>query len=275
MWSFGWKLLVSKLIDTTWNELYQVVVGKFYNPATLGQYTRGKQFAQILSANITSVVQRVSYPTLSEIQDDKTRLLNGLRRIIKITMFVTTSCMFVLAGVAHPFVYCLIGQQWDQAASFLPLICISMSLYPLHAINLNMLQVQGRSDLFLKLEIIKKIIAVIPILLGIFIGIYWMLAGTIVTGIIAFFLNSSYSGKMIGYSSFDQLKDVLPFYGLGLALAFSVYFLRFIPISNYLILLIQAIVATVVFFILCHLFRIKEYEEIKLIIQQYLPKIKR
>ena len=112
MWSFGWKLLVSKLIDTTWKELYQVVVGKFYSPATLGQYTRGKQFAQILSANITSVVQRVSFPTLSEIQDDKTRLVNAYRKIIRTTMFVTTSLMFALAGVAHPFIYCLVGPQW-------------------------------------------------------------------------------------------------------------------------------------------------------------------
>ena len=102
-----------------------------------------------------------------------------------------------------------------------------------------------------------------------------MLAGTVLTGIIAFFLNSNYSGKMIGYPSFDQLKDVLPFYGMGIALALSVYFFRFIPISNYLIVLIQAIVSAVVFFSLCRLFRIREYDEIKQIVLQYLTKIKR
>ena len=275
MWSFGWKLLVSKLIDTTWKELYQVVVGKFYSPATLGQYTRGKQFAQILSANITSVVQRVSFPTLSEIQDDKTRLVNAYRKIIRTTMFITTSLMFALAGVAHPFIYCLVGPQWDQAATFLPLICISMSLYPLHAINLNMLQVQGRSDLFLKLEIIKKAIAVGPILLGVFLNIYWMLIGSIISGIISFFLNSYYSGKMIGYSSIDQLKDILPFYGIGLLVAVSVYFFRFLPLSNYVILTIQIVIGTIVFLGICLAFKVNEYQDVKQILHQYMSKIKR
>lgn len=275
MWSFGWKLLVSKLIDTTWKELYQVVVGKFYSPATLGQYTRGKQFAQILSANITSVVQRVSFPTLSEIQDDKTRLVNAYRKIIRTTMFVTTSLMFALAGVSHPFIYCLVGPQWDQAASFLPLICISMSLYPLHAINLNMLQVQGRSDLFLKLEIIKKAIAIGPIMLGIFLNIYWMLLGSIISGIISFFLNSYYSGKMIGYSSMDQLKDILPFYGIGLLVAVSVYFFRFLPLSNFIILAIQITTGSFVFLGLCTAFKIDEYQDVKTILHQYMSKNKR
>lgn len=275
MWSFGWKLLVSKLIDTTWKELYQVVVGKFYSPATLGQYTRGKQFAQIFSANITSVVQKVSFPTLSEIQDDKTRLVNAYRKIIRTTMFVTTSLMFALAGVARPFIYCLVGPQWDQAASFLPLICISMSLYPLHAINLNMLQVQGRSDLFLKLEIIKKAIDVGPILLGIFINIYWMLMGSIISGIISFFLNSYYSGRMVGYSSVDQLKDILPFYGIGLLVAVSVFFFRFLPLSNYIILTIQIVTGTIVFLGICLVFKINEYQDVKQILHQYMSKIKR
>lgn len=275
MWSFGWKLLVSKLIDTTWKELYQVVVGKFYSPATLGQYTRGKQFAQILSANITSVVQRVSFPTLSEIQDDKTRLVNAYRKIIRTTMFVTTSLMFALAGVSHPFIYCLVGPQWDQSASFLPLICISMSLYPLHAINLNMLQVQGRSDLFLKLEIIKKAIAIGPIMLGIFLNIYWMLLGSIISGIISFFLNSYYSGKMIGYSSMDQLKDILPFYGIGLLVAVSVYFFRFLPLSNFIILAIQITTGSFVFLGLCTAFKIDEYQDVKTILHQYMSKNKR
>ena len=275
MWSFGWKLLVSKLIDTTWNELYQVVVGKFYSPATLGQYTRGKQFAQILSANITSVVQRVSFPTLSEIQDERTRLVNAYRKIIRTTMFVTTPLMFALAGVAHPFIYCLIGPQWDLAASFLPLICISMSLYPLHAINLNMLQVQGRSDLFLKLEIVKKAIAVGPILLGIFLNIYWMLIGTIISGIFSFFLNSYYSGRMIGYSSMDQIKDILPFYGLGFSLAVSVYFFRYLPLSNYIILSIQLIIGIIVFIGICLAFKINEYQDVKQILHQYVSKVKR
>ena len=181
MWGFGWKLLLSGLLNNIWNEIYQVVVGKFYSPATLGQYSRSRQYASIFSSNLTGIVQRVSFPVLSEIQDEKQRLISGYRRIIKTTMFITAGMMIPLGAIAEPLIFCLIGPKWHQAATFLPLICVSMSLYPLHAINLNMLQVQGRTDIHLYIEIIKKIIAIGPICLGIFVDIYWMLIGTIAT----------------------------------------------------------------------------------------------
>ena len=156
LFGFGWKIMVSGLLDTLWKELYQVVVGKFYSPATLGQYTRAKGFSKLLSDNLTRVVQRVTYPVLSDIQDDKKRMVKAYRRIIKTTMFITAVSMLALGAVSEPLLYCLIGPKWHEAATYLPLICIAGSMYPLHAINLNMLQVQGRSDLFLILEIIKK-----------------------------------------------------------------------------------------------------------------------
>lgn len=269
MWSFGWKLLVSKLIDTTWNELYQVVVGKFYSPATLGQYTRGKQFASLFSQNLTAVVQRVSYPALSEIQNDRVRLVQAYRRVIKITMFVTDVLMLFLAAISEPLLFCLIGPQWHQASVFLPLICITMSLYPLHAINLNMLQVQGRSDLFLKLEIIKKVLAVVPLLLGIFVSIFWMLAGSIVTGVISFFFNSYYSGKLLNYSSWMQLRDISNSYFIAALVALSVYFFKFLPLSYFVILPLQLVFGALVFFIICRITRCEEYEEVLSISKGY------
>lgn len=270
MWGFGWKLLVSGLLNNIWNQLYQVVVGKFYSPATLGQYTRSKQFASLFSENLTSVVQRVSYPALSEIQDDKERMVSAYRKVIKITMFVTVVCMFFLGAVAEPFLFCLIGPQWHEAASYLPLICITMSLYPLHAINLNMLQVQGRSDIFLYLEIIKKILAIGPICVGIFASIRWMLWASIALGIISFFLNSWYSGKSLGYSSWKQLKDVAPSYGLASLVALSVYFLKYLPLSNWVILPMQIIVGGVVFLVVCKVKGFEEYDEVKQMMLQYI-----
>lgn len=182
--------------------------------------------------------------------------------------------MISKGAVADPMIYCLIGPQWHEAATFLPLICISMSLYPLHAINLNMLKVQGRSDLFLSLEIVKKIIAVGPICLGIFVDIYWMVAGTMVTGFISFFLNSHYSGKMLGYSSWMQLKDIAPSYGLALMIALSVYFLKYLPFSYWIVLPIQIVVGIVVFFVVCKLTKMQEYEEVKMMIMPFINKIK-
>ena len=272
MWGFGWKLMASGLLNNIWNQLYQVVVGKFYSPATLGQYSRSKEYASIFSSNLTSIIQRVSYPVLSEIQDDKSRMVEGYRRIIKITMFVTIVIMFSMGAVAEPLLYCLIGPQWHEAATYLPLICISMSLYPLHAINLNMLQVQGRSDIFLYLEFVKKLIAIGPICLGIFINIYWMLVGSILVGIISFFLNSYYTGKSLHYTSWNQLCDVAPSYGVAFVIALSVFFLKYLPMSYWLILPIQIIVGIVVGFLLCENLQLGEYREIKSIALKYFKK---
>lgn len=267
MWGFGWKMLLSGLLNNIWNQLYQVVVGKFYSTATLGQYSRSKEYANIFSSNLTSIVQRVSYPVLSQIQDDKDRLVSGYRRIIKVTMFVTAISMISLGAVSEPLIYCLIGPQWREAATYLPLICISMSLYPLHSINLNMLQVQNRTDIFLYLEIVKKVISVGPLLLGIFVNIYWMLIASIAAGIIAFFLNSYYTGKKLGYSSWMQLKDVAPCYGVAFAIGIAVYFFKYLPLNNWVILPLQVVVGTMVFFIICEKSNMPEYNEVKSIVK--------
>lgn len=273
MWGFGWKLLLSGLLERLWGQMYKVVVSKFYTPATLGQYTRSYEFANLFSSNFTSIIQRVSYPVLSQVQTEQERMMSGYRRIIKMTMFVTAIMMISMGAVAEPLIYCLIGPQWHQAATFLPLICVSMSLYPLHAINLNMLQVQGRSDVFLKLEIVKKIIAIAPLCLGIFVGIYWMLVGSVFMGIISFFLNSHYTGKKLGYSSWQQLKDVAPSYGIASIIAVSVYFFKFIPMSYWVILSIQIAVGTIVFFLICRFSKVQEYQDFKEIVGSCLKKV--
>lgn len=275
MWGFGWKMMLSGFLDRVWAQLYQTVVGKCYSPETLGQYTRSKQYAQIFSQNFTSIIQRVTYPVLAETQDDKPRMVAAYRKIIKISMFVTAICMISLGAISEPLIYSLIGEQWQEAANFLPLICVSMSLYPLHAINLNMLQVQGRSDIFLILEIVKKIIAIGPICLGIFIDIYWMLAGSIVAGIISFFLNSYYTGKSLGYTSWQQLKDVVPSYFVAFIIATSVYFFKFLPLNCYVVLAIQLAVGTAVFFAVCEGWKREEYLEIKRIKNKYYEKFRR
>ena len=266
MWGFGWKLTLSGLLNNIWNQLYQVVVGKCYSPDTLGQYSRSKEYASIFSSNFSLIIQRVTYPVLSEMQDDTERMVEAYRKVIKVTMFVTSVTMIFLGAVSEPLIYCLIGPQWHEAATYLPFICITMSLYPLHAINLNMLQVQGRSDIFLYLEIIKKFVGVVPLYLGIFISIYWMLIGSVVTGVVCFFLNSYYTGKRLGYSSWRQLQDIMPSYILATVMALSVYFLKYLSLIPWLILLIQIIVGMIVFFLFCEVFNNEEYIELKRLI---------
>lgn len=274
LFGFGWKIMVSRLIDTIWKELYQVVVGKFYNPATLGQYTRAKSFSQLFSSNLTNVIQRVTYPVLSNIQDDKERMTVAYRRIIKTTMFITAVCMFFLGAISEPLLYCLIGPKWNEAATYLPLICFVGSLYPLHAINLNMLQVQGRSDLYLGLEIVKKIIGIGPLCVGAFVGIIPMLYTSIITSIISYFLNSYYPGKIIGYNSWMQLRDIAPSYGIAIIVSISVYFLKYLPLSYWIVLPLQLLTGACVFFLLCIKTNVQEYREVKSLLMPYLNKLK-
>lgn len=275
LWNFGWKLLVSNLINTTWNEIYQVVIGKFYSPVSLGEYSRAKQFSGLASTNITTVVQRVSYPVLSSIQDNKKRLKDAYRRIIRITMLISFMSMLCMVGSAKPMILSLLGTKWVGAVPMLQIVCLNMMLYPLHAINLNMLQVQGRSDLLLKLEIIKKIIAVGPLLLGIFVSIYWMLIGSVIVGMISYWLNSYYSGPFLDYSVKDQIVDLLPSFGVSLFVGLIIFAISFIPLTPYVLFPIQIIVGVILAFLICEIIQLPEFVEIKGIIVDSWKKIKK
>lgn len=275
LFGFGWKMMVSSVLDTVWKELYQVVVGKFYSPSTLGQYTRAKQFSTLFSSNLTTVIQRVTYPVLSNIQDDQTRMISAYRKIIKNTMFVTAISMFFLGAISEPLLYCLIGPKWHDAAIYLPLICINGSLYPLHAINLNMLQVQGRSDLFLGLEVVKKIIGILPLACCIFYGIMPMLYVNLVIGVICYFLNSYFPGKLLGYSSWMQLKDIAPSYIIALIIAASVFFLKYLSISYWIILPIQIVLGLLVALVLFKIFKSEEWVTVKDIIVKIFGNLKK
>lgn len=273
LFSFGWKLLVSGLIDTTWREIYQVIIAKCYTPVALGQYTRARQFANLFSSNLTSVVKRVSYPVLSSVQDDKLRLKNGYRKIIRVTMLLTFTLMLGLAAVAKPLILCLIGDKWLPCVPFLQISCFQMMLYPLHSLNLNMLQVQGRSDLFLKLEIYKKIIAIGPLLLGVFIGIYWMLVGSVLTGFISYYLNAYYSGPFMNYSIKDQIKDVLPSFCVAITMAVPVFVMSFIPMNPLILLPLQLLVGAIITITICEVTKLPEYFEIKGIAMPIINKL--
>lgn len=266
MWGFGWKLLASGILNNVWNQLYQVVIGRCYTSSTLGHYTRANEYASIFSSNLTLIVQRVSYPVLAEIQDDKERMVQGYRKVIKITMFVTAVCMISLGAVSEPLIYTLIGTKWQEAATYLPLICISMSLYPLHAINLNILQVLGRSDIFLYLEILKKIVGIVPIVIGIFCGIYYMLLTSILTGVISLYLNTWYTGKTLNYSFWKQLRDIAPSYFTALVIALAVYFLKYLSLPYYVVLMLQIIVGLVACITISEIFKFDEYKELKTIV---------
>ena len=230
-------------------------------------------FSNLFSSNLTGIVQRVSYPVLSTIQDDIPRLKNGYKRIIKSSMFITFCCLLMLASVAKPMILVLIGEKWLQSATFLQIVCFSSMLYPLHAINLNMLQVQGRSDLFLRLEIIKKTIAIGPLLLGIFVNIYWMLWGSVIISFISYYLNAYYSGSFLNYSLKDQIMDIFPGFTialLGATLAYLPVFIidtfcnavKWSTVAFY-VLPFQLLIGIAAIIIICEKVHMAEYLELK------------
>lgn len=272
LFGFGSKLLLSGLLDTIFKNIYYIVIGRFYTSAQLGQYTRAEQFNMIFSSNLTSVVQRVSYPVLSSIQEEPERLREAYRKVIKSTMLITFACMLGLAAVAKPLILILIGEKWLPAVYFLQIICFSGMLYPLHAINLNILQVKGRSDLFLKLEIIKKIIAVGPIVVGIFYGIEYMLWGSVLNSFIAYFLNSYYSAGLINYPTSEQIKDILPTFLISFVVAAFMWGVSFWDISVYVLLPIQILVGILLALCIYEKLHLDEYLEVKQLVLSALKR---
>jgi teichuronic acid exporter len=263
LFGFGSKLLVSGLIDTIYKNIYYLIIGKFYSAVQLGQYTRSEQFSMVFSSNLTSVVQRVSYPVLSSIQDEGERLKQAYRRVIKSTMLVTFACMLGLAAVAKPLILILIGEKWLPAVGFIQILCFAEMLYPLHAINLNMLQVKGRSDLFLKLEIIKKVIAILPISLGVFYGIEFMLLGSVFVSFLAYILNSYYSALLIDYSTWAQLKDILPTLVVSIIVSMVMWSITLLNYSIWITLPVQCILGFILGIIIYEIIKLPEYLELK------------
>lgn len=271
MFSFGSKLLASGLIDTTYRNIYYLIIGKFFSATDLGYYTRADHFSRIPSRNINASVSRVTYPVLSQLQHEPSKLKAGYKKIIKSIMLINFSVMLGMAAVARPMVLTLIGEKWLSSVPFLQLLCIVSMMYPLHALNLNILKVKGRSDLFLRLEIIKKGLAIPVILIGIFIGIKAMIMGMIFNSFFAYFINSYYSSKLIDYSISEQIMDVLPDFVISICMAIIVFLTQMIiPLSPLLKLIIGIALGFGIMISLSRIFAIDGYKELKNVIMELI-----
>lgn len=224
LFGFGSKLLVSGLIDTLYRNIYLIVIGRVFTASDLGYYTRAHHFADFPSSNISGIIQRVTYPILCSIQNENERLANVYRRFIRLSAFIIFPLMMGLAAVAEPLVLALLKEQWLFAATLISIICFQMMWYPIHAINLNLLQVKGRSDLFLKLEIYKKIIGIITLCITIPMGLIAMCTGGVFTSMIALVINTYYTGKLIGVGYFRQMQDLFPTFILSISMGAIVYY---------------------------------------------------
>ena len=210
MFGFGWKLLVLSLIDSTYGNLYSMVIGKVYSASTLGNYNRAESYANFPSISLTGIMQRVTYPILCRLQEDKQDLANTYRSFIKISAFIIFPLMMLLSALAYPFIIIIIGKQWEVSATLLQILCFSLMWYPIQAINLNLLLVKGRSDLSLRLEIIKKILGTSILFIAIPMGIIALCYSRIIMSILSLVINTYYTDKIIKHGFIDQIIDLLP-----------------------------------------------------------------
>lgn len=215
LWGFGSKMLGSGLLDTIYNNIYPIVIGKYFSAQDLGNYTRAQQFSSLPSSNVTGVLQRVTFPVLSSIQNEDERLAKNYRKILKLSAFLVFPMMLMLSAIANPLVRILLTDKWIGCVILLQIVCFQMMWYPIHAINLNLLTVKGRSDLFFRLEIFKKIMGVCIMFITIPHGIIWMVSGGIVSSMLSLIINTYYTGKLINVGYFKQMGDLLPIFGVS------------------------------------------------------------
>ncbi len=264
MFSFGSNVFVSRLLDIIYRNIYYLIIGKYYAAAELGYYTRAELFQSLPSSTLHSVIGRVSFPVLSTIQDDIPRLKETYKKIIRSTMLITFVLMFGMAAISKPMILTLIGEKWEPCVIYLQMLCFVGMFYPLSALNHNMLYVQGRSDLALRIEIINKVLSVPVIVIAVVYGIKAMILGMILLALISYFFNSYWSGRLIGYTTLEQIKDILPSFLLALIMSSVVFVEGFlVRLPPLPLLIIQLITGVLLTFGLSEAFHLKDYLYIK------------
>ena len=272
MFNFGSKLLASSLIDITYRNIYYLVIGKYFSAVELGYYTRADEFRNIPSSHFSAIIGRVTYPVLARIQNDDKKLLLGFKKILTSTVFISSIMMIGMAAVSKPMILVLIGEKWMSTVPYLQLLCFVGLFYPLHVLNLNILKVKGRSDLFFRLEVIKKFFAIPIIILGIYFGIKLMIVGMIINSIFAYGLNSYWSGKLIAYPTKEQLADIAPSILLAIIMGIMVFAAgELLPLNPTLMLLTQLIIGASTVIVLAKLMKLDAFVEILNIVSDRLP----
>ena len=273
--SYGWKFLASSLLDKGYGELYQLIIGKLYTTADLAFYNKGATFPKLIINNVNSSINSVLLPTMSAVQDNRNRVRDMVRRAIKTSTYVMMPLMMGLAICAEPIVRILLTEKWLPCVFFLRIFCFTYAFWPIHTANLNAIKAMGRSDLFLKLEIIKKVVGLSALVATMFISVEAMALSAIATSILSQIINSWPNRKLLDYYYGDQLRDMLPQIGLSCLMGGIVYCVGFLGLNDWLTLLIQVPLEAVIYVAGSKLFHIDSYEYVLGILKGYLGKRKK
>jgi len=247
LFSYGWKLLVSAILDTLYNNLRQLIIGKMYTSNDLAFYNKGDQFPGLIVTNINSSIDSVLLPTMSSVQDEREKVKAMTRRAIKTSSYIMWPLMIGLAVCAEPFVRLLLTEKWMACVPYLRIFCFTYALYPIHTANLNAIKALGRSDLYLKLEIIKKVFGLAVIVASMWFGVMMMAYSVIFIAVVSSMINALPNKKLLNYSYWEQIKDILPSMVLAVLMGAVVYCVKFLGLSDILSLLIQIPLGAIIY----------------------------
>lgn len=267
--NYGYKLTLSSILDIIFTNIYQIVIGRFFSASVVGYYTRANQLMMMPIGNVSTALNKVAFPLFAELQNEEERLRSAYKRIMLLVLYIISPIIVFMLVLAEPLTVFLFTEKWLPMVPIFQVICLSGLLYPLHLYNLLILQVKGRSDLFLKLEVIKKVLLTIVIFISFYFGLYGLLWGQLIFSILALFINTYFAGIMINYTTKQQLLDMLPLVGLITFVGFALYLTDmyfFADFINIFRLLIGTISGLILYVGLSYMLKIDSLVEIKNII---------
>lgn len=270
--AFGWKLLVSALLDTAYNNLRNLIIGKMYSSTDLAFYNQGDKFPKVVVTNINTSIDSVLLPTMSSVQDNRERVKQMTRRAIKTSTYVMAPLMMGLAFCAEPIVKLVFTDKWLPCVPFLRIFCITYMFWPVHTANLNAINAMGRSDWFLRLEIVKKITGMIILLSTMWFGVMAMAYSLLLSSVLSQIINSWPNRKLLNYGYLEQVRDFAPGILLAVIMGICVYFVGFLPFSIIITLLIQTVVGAVIYIGVSAILRLEEYEYLVGMVKSFIKK---
>ncbi len=272
LFSYGWKLLASALIETGYRDLTSLVIGKLYTSADLAFYDRGRQFPNLIVNNINTSIDSVLLPTMSAQQDDRERVRAMTRRAITLSTYVIMPIMMFLTVCAEPIVSLVLTEKWLPCVFFLRIFCFTFAFYPIHTANLNAIKALGRSDLFLKLEILKKVVGLVALFSTMYISVEAMALSLLVTSVLSQIINAWPNSKLLNYHYVDQLKDILPQIGLSCAMGAIIYAVQYLYLNDWITLLLQILLGIIAYVFGSIIFHIDSFVYIINIAKSFLIK---
>lgn len=256
--SFGYKLLISGLLNSVFNNVYNILIGKYFPIKSLGYYERANAFSNQPVSIMSNIISKVTYPILSNMQEETEKITKIYKQMFQSTYFLTTPLMILLAGNATLIFQIILGEKWLNAVPYFQILCVAAVFYPINAFNLNILKVFGRTDLFLKLEIIKKVIIMVNVGIGFYFGIYGLLWSSVLSSFLAVLVNGHYSSTIVNYSTKSQLLDMLPISIISAAMFFLINYLsNELPVDHGLLrILISSTIGLLFYLVGCKLLKL-------------------